>query len=322
MKLVLILSLVLVGVLEIPLTHDSKIKPISKGEVKGEEVNFQKFSKSIVKENVSVLPLPSPRSFLTLTSISISPSPLPSPPPTPFIQNVKEIILLDEVKELKDEELRIDFSSLDLNQNWFLSIEFNLISVEDVLGFDCPSLTIHIDDYLVYQHSFFEDEIKKISFNPKVFSSQPQILSIWSGNNGDEFKDTYAIIKSIKLIFQNDYSFIEIESINDLVVTIDSKDFFTLEWSSPKTNDFNLNKVLAYDIRYSSELITPENWSKAQPVEIFLPQDFSPQSPKTKEIILIKTPLINSGYLAIRSINSINLLSPLGENVFFINLDY
>ena len=59
----------------------------------------------------------------------------------------------------------------------------------------------------------------------------------------------------------------------------------------------------------------------SQSVEVFLPQDFSPQFSKNKEVILIKSPSIDSGYLSIRSLDSTGLLSPLGKNVFFMLTD-
>jgi len=140
-------------------------------------------------------------------------------------------------------------------------------------------------------------------------------LSIWSGNNGDELKDTSAIIKKIRLIFKDKHDFIETEAINNLIVTVDSEEYATLEWDAPQTNDANLGKPLAYDIRYLSEPITLENWFQAQSIEIFLPQFFSPHSSGFREIILIKAPQIVFGYLAIRSIDSAGALSPLGESI-------
>ena len=318
MRPTLVWGLILVGVLRVPLFHDFEIQPAIESGVKGEEVEF----KSPLPQRTAPTPPSTPRPSTTPTNIPqfnnvVRPTNAPEISPQPTPQLIEEIFLLITETELKDERLEIDFPVLDLNQDWFLVIEYDLISVEDTLGFDHPGFTIHIDDRLAYQQSVFENETKVIEFNPKVFSDHPQTLSIWSGNRGDELKDTYTIIKNIKLIPQDNHRFIETEPINDLVVTFDSEDFLTLEWSSPEITDLNLGRVLAYDIRYLSEPITSENWLQAQPVEVFSPHEFSPQFPKTKEIALVKDPLVKSGYLAIRSLDSTGELSPLGESVFY-----
>ncbi|MFH1958800.1 MAG: hypothetical protein ABIJ22_00500 [Patescibacteria group bacterium] len=337
MRLILVLGLLLVGVLEIPLFYDLEINQINNGEVKGEEVKLQN---PVVQNG---FPSPPSPSFPFPSPLPLSPLPL-SPPPslipaspqplqaifskttlkttlktTPEItpETTPEIFLLNKKTKLKDEELKLNFPNLDSNQSWLLYIEYNLISVEDLLGFDDPGFTVYIDDQLAYQQSAFETGTKIISFNPKFFSNQPQTLTIWSGNSGDELKNTYAVINSIKLISQSTRSIIETEPINDLVITVDSAEYLTLEWIAPQTDGQNLNRVLAYDIRYSSNLITQENWSQAQLAEIFLPQDFSPQSPGIEEIILIKAPLIDFGYITIRSIDSSGQISPLGTSVLF-----
>jgi hypothetical protein len=316
MRLILILSLVIVGVLELPLTFDLKNKQIIGGEVKEEEVEFRNHLFKKITPTPSLVRRPS--------STPISTTQLASKPKvshTANPQTAQEISLLAVKTNLKDKKLEINLPALDFSKNWFLVIEYDLISVEDVLGFDNPGLTIHIDERLAYQQSALESGSRIVSFNPAVFSHQPQILTIWSGNSGDEIKDTHLIIKMIKLVLQGDYDFIETEPINDLIVTVDNEPLFTLEWSSPKTNDSNLRKALAYDIRYSSEPISKENWPQSQSVEVFLPQDFSPQFSKNKEVILIKSPSIDSGYLSIRSLDSTGLLSPLGKNVFFMLTD-
>jgi hypothetical protein len=309
MKLILILGLVLVGLFEMQLSSDLKTKKeIMVGEVKGEEVTIHKFSEPAAKNSAPSFPPPSPHP---------QPSPASTPKPEVIPQTAKEIILLDKQQELKNETLKIALPELDTSNIWYLELELGLSSTEDVLGFDSPGFTIHVDDYLVYQRSFFEDGPDLISFNVAAFSNIPQSLSIWSGNTGDELKDTYSTIKKIRLIPKDNHDFIETEVINDLSITVDTQDYLTLEWSSPQTNDNNLEKPLAYEIRYSSELITLENWFQAKKVEMLLPSDFSPPVSGSKEIALIKAPPLNSGYLAIRSIDSAGILSPLGEIVPF-----
>jgi len=313
MKSILILSLVLMGLVEIPLFNDLKTKEIMVGgEVKGEEITIQRLSEPTVQNNASSFISPSPCLSSTPTSIIQS-----TDTPKTFPLITEEMILLDQEKKLKDEKLEFFFPELDQSKTWYLRVVFELNSVEDVLGFDSPGFTIHVDDRLAYQRSVFETGVETISFNLAAFSNTPQTLSIWSGNTGDEFKDTFAIIKKIKLISKNTHHFIETEVINDLLVTVDSDEYFTLEWSSPKTNDVNLEKPLAYEIRYLSEQITSENWSQAQLAEVFLPQNFSPQAAGSKEIVLVKKPAIARGYLVIRSIDSAGILSPLGESVLF-----
>jgi len=313
MRIILILSLVMVGVLELPLSFDLKTKQVMEGKVRGKEVGFKnRLPKKITP------PAPSAAHRLSPTPTS-TPQLVSSPKASLAVnsQTLQEISLLTVETKLKDKKMEINFSDLDFSKNWFLRIEYDLISVENALGFDNPSLTIHIDKHLAYQQSALENGIGIVSFNPTVFSDQPQTLSIWSGNSGDELKDTHSIIKNIELVLQGDYDFIESEPINDLIVTTNSEGFFTLEWSSPKTNDSNLGKALAYDIRYSSEPMNQENWLQSQSAEVLLPQYFSPQLPKNKEVILIKSPPIDSGYLAIRSLDSTGLLSPLGKNASF-----
>lgn len=312
MRLILILSLVIVGVLELPLTFDLKNKQIIGGEVMGERVKLEKKLPKKITFTPSPLHRPSPT---PISTSQLASGPKVSHTTNP--QTAQEISLIAVETKLKDKKLEINFPALDFSKNWFLIIEYDLISLEDVLGFDNPGLTIHIDEHLAYQQSALESGVRIVSFNPAVFSHQPQILTIWSGNSGDEIKDTHLIIKNIKLVLQDDSNFIETEPINDLIVTIDNGALFTLEWSSSKTNDFNLGKALAYDIRYSSEPISKENWLQSQSAEVLLPQDFSPHFSKNKEVILIKSPSIDSGYLSIRSLDSTGLLSPPGKNVFF-----
>ncbi|MBT4004603.1 MAG: hypothetical protein HN846_00225 [Candidatus Pacebacteria bacterium] len=299
MRLVLVLGLVLVGLLEIPLLSESKVeKEIRDGEVSG------------------VISLASPSSR---PSLAPTPTNTPKPTPTPKITLpiIKEIVLLDQEKKLKDEKIEIFIPKLDQSKLWYLELEFDLRSEEDALGFDSPGFTIHLDDQLVYQRSIFETGPQIVVFNLTYFSNNPHLLSLWSGNAGDKLKDTFAIIEKIKLVPYTNHSFIETAAIDDLAITIDNNRYFTLEWSSPKNNDISLGKPLAYEIRYSSESMTLKNWSQAQKTERFLPLYFSPQSPGSKEIILIKTPTISYGYLAIRSIDSAGELSPLGKNVIY-----
>ena len=315
MRLVLVLVLILVGILEIPLTNDFKTTPLVSGEVKGKEIGGRKFFSPAAISSAPPSPSPSP---FPSPSLLPSPTPTPSSFPHPSPRIIQEIILLAAEKRLQDQKLELVFPELNHTQEWFLEIEFELVSKEDTLGFDDPGLTIHLDGHLAYRQSAFESGIKKVSFKPRFFSDQPQTLTVWSGNSGDGLKETYTIIKNIKLITQNKRHFTETEPISDLVVTVDSEDFLTLEWTSPQSNDSNLNKTLAYQIRYSSASITTLNWSQAQLGEIFLPSNFSPQSPTTKELALIKAPLIDVGYLAIRSLDSTGSFSPLGDNVPFL----
>ncbi|MBT4681322.1 MAG: hypothetical protein HOB74_04660, partial [Candidatus Pacebacteria bacterium] len=232
MRLVLVLGLVLVGLLEIPLLSESKVeKEIRDGEVSG------------------VISLASPSSR---PSLAPTPTNTPKPTPTPKITLpiIKEIVLLDQEKKLKDEKIEIFIPKLDQSKLWYLELEFDLRSEEDALGFDSPGFTIHLDDQLVYQRSIFETGPQIVVFNLTYFSNNPHLLSLWSGNAGDKLKDTFAIIEKIKLVPYTNHSFIETAAIDDLAITIDNNRYFTLEWSSPKNNDISLGKPLAYEIRY------------------------------------------------------------------------
>jgi hypothetical protein len=303
----------MIGVLELPQNYDFLFKQATEGEVKGKEIE----SKNPSPRKFSPTPSPSPHPSLTpAPTLLVSEKPSLSPTPSPQIEKI--VTLLDKKVTLKNEKLELKLPSLNMDQ--LLYVEFDLISVENLLGFDEPGFTLKVDDQLAYQQLASETGTKIISFTPFIFSNQPLKLTFWSGNTGDNLNDTYAIIKNIRLIINNG-DFIETEPINDLVMTVDNDNHSTIEWTSPDTNDQKLTKALAYEIRYSPQPLTVDNWAQSPEVEIVLPKSISPHFPKTKEVVLVKTPSINAGYLAIRSFNSMGSLSPLGKSVSFTNLD-
>lgn len=309
-KLVLFFALIMIGVLEIPQFPEIKIEKINiQGEVKGEE---------------SRAPAPTPSPPPSLHPSPSPPANIPSPTPTPDLRVKEKIadseptsIILVKDKELIDQEIKIDLPLLDPDQTYALAVNFDLITVEDDLGFDNPALVIKLDDRPIYQQSAKNNYNQELLFNPRLFSSQPDSLTIWSGNTGDDLKDTLVHIKTISLIPSSSTSMIETTPINDLSMVVDNENYLTLEWSSPQTNDKNFKKALAYEIRYAKEEITTENWSQSQVVTPYLPKISAPHSSKSLETILIEAPPLDSGYMAIRSLDSSGSISPLGRNIFF-----
>ncbi len=319
MRLVLSLSLVLIGILVIPSSDKLQLK----GTKASNEV---KKILDEVTEKVTPQPVFVPKTVShEPSSPSPSPSPSLSPSPHPKLKSVSlthlttpptKLILLDQRRELKDERWEISFPKLDPNQNWHLELEFELNSVENGLGFDNPGFKIWIDEKMVYQRSALEQGPRIIGFSLASFTS-PHTLSIWSGNTGDKLKNTWTVINKIQLTSQSSSNIIETEKIDDLVVTVDSSRYSTLEWTSPSTNDVQLMKPFAYELRYSSDVITSQNWSQAQLGEIIWPHCFSPLASGSQTVVLIKTPPLKRGHLAIRSIDSIGTMSTLGESVPF-----
>ncbi len=303
MKFIFITGLLLVGMMSIPNSSELKNSPIQK-EVTVEERTLP----TNLNQNSDTKEQPS------IKTPSISEKEV-----EPSLE--KELVLLKDSTELKDRELDLNFPLLSENKSWLVEISFELISVENLVGFDEPALTIKVDDHLVYQQSFLESGEGRIRFNPYLFSKFPQKLSLWSGNRGDNLGDSYTVIKSINIVDQGSPSFIEIEPINEVEISRDNEGFLTLEFYSPQTNDKNLNRALSYEVRSFSKIITQQNWDQAELVEVIFPKLFSPQSPGSKEVVLIRVPP-SSSYLAIRSFDSTGELSPLGKNIDLSDLDY
>lgn len=294
-----------------PILIDSPQQIIFQGEVKGEEVKMIPLSKPTTRHSAPSPPPPSP-----LPSIVIIPSTQPKIRRKEPVKMAK-IVLLEKKTKLSDQELKINLPDFSHRQSWMLSIGYDLVSKEDAPGFDDPAFKVFIDDHLVYQQTAEDPGSKAISFNPLFFENDPQTLTIWSGNRGDNLKNTHSLIKRIELISQDKPELIEIEPINDLKVTIDNQQHLTLEWTSPRTNDQNLDRALAYEIRFFEKRIAHDNWSYAQKVKKILPAEFSPHKSLKKEIMLTQIPRISSGYIAIRSIDSTGQFSPLGESISF-----
>ena len=340
LRLSLAFGLVMVAVLELPIARDLAVKQGIAGEVRGEVMEAGAESIKHATQDNSFLSASSPPSFSLLPlafsspfSPAISPlsspviSPLPSPaispsplssPPSPPLPSLSlpletEIILLAHQIKLQDGKLSFKLPNLTESKAWVLEIEYELISQETALGFDQPGFTVSIDEYLTYQQSAVEIGPKTISFNPLTFTNHPTTLTLWSGNTGDELQNTQTTINSIKLTVNNNKNFIEIKPISDLFVTVDKAGYLTLEWTSPQTNDQNLNKALGYEIRFFTDPLTEKNWTQAQLIKRVLPAEFSPQPAREKEFILVQFPAINQGYLTVRAYNSDGSLSPATE---------
>ena len=313
MRLILVWILCLVTILKLPVVNQLEVNFQPLGEVKGREVIEHQSPAApddVVPSPLTLVPSPRPPSSST-----------PQPNLEKTVSTMSQpqcLFIYNGSREIVNQEIVFNLPKINNSQLWLLKIEFELISEESAFGFDDPGLKIWLDEKLVYQLSWQEAGHHQLAFNPFVFSSSPSRLKIWSGDSGDELKHTSIIIKQITFFTLPKTATIETVSINDLEVTVDLAGYLTLEWTSPQTDDQFLGRVIAYEIRYSHQALTTNHWSQAQKLEIVLPQDFSPKKPGDKEFALIQAPQIKSGQIAIRSLNAVGGLSPLGESTSFL----
>jgi hypothetical protein len=319
MRLVLLLALFLISVLNVVKTQEIVLDDSS--------VAVQGMSSSrSFKDTDKVVSSPPPSALLAPTSTlksDIKPSFVQGKKPNSKTipqQTLAKQIILNQTEEIKDDNKSWQLPKLNKALHYLLMIEYELQTTETLPKFDDPAFLVFMDDHLVYQQAASDPPTRTIKFNPRVYSSQPQVLKIWAGNSGDDQAQTLVKIKQIFLQplinFPDSFSILP-ESIRDLTATSDENDYLTLEFTSPQSNSESINRALGYEVKFNSEPISLNNWDQSLQMEVVFPMHFSPHFPGNKEIILIRKPPSKAGYINMRSFSALGHLSSIGNNASF-----
>lgn len=249
------------------------------------------------------------------------------------IEPVESILLTaaDEEIEVFDHAYVWSLPTQKISTHPLLKLSLNITTEEQAPGFDYPAVRLLVDDQVIYQVLLTELDCfpaiaascqsgwKTIQLSLEQFAT-PRQLTITSGNTGDELFPTTVQVKNIQLLPAQTSEYVllsSVKSIDDLTVISDVGGMLTLAWTAPDNASLWLDRALSYDIRYSSELITPrltdQEWLGLPAAVVMLPEVFSPLAPgfTQRALISLPTEMVEPAYLAIRASDERGRLSPL-----------
>jgi hypothetical protein len=205
---------------------------------------------------------------------------------------------------------------------WFLTMLFQVTTIETAVAFDDPALEVTVDDALVYRLAAKDVECENDDMNKcqsgwlkRTFvlmnNEKPAHISVWSGNSGDNEQPTTVLVKELN-VFKGevDSGGVAVGELRDHHSYKDNAENLSVEWLAPQVFTNHLDRALRYEFKLSenkpSTTMSDEVWEALPPSQIILPFEapYLARIPGEYEQKLFHIPsAMPRGYLLMRAVD-------------------